>query len=391
MFERIRNIFRYTGVPPSKHALPATHAPESVPATTHEVEATPSDSHPAAPSQHALDAAELSSAQWKAGLLESLQAWEHQINGLCANVEAIQKSGHVPGLMMISEYFDLPVKPDAVASPQLTAELRKRLESLFDVAQHRKLIEQKTATRWASYPRHVEIYVGEFIHARVCYLQGAQKLLDSLPEHMELVSQDIAALRAAESDHNPHAGGARLGSWRTFLKNYAFEKLPGLTPLNFFPAPIARHIRDQFKGEIETASMRYLWALLSLVRSMDQGASQSTSQIGIEFERRLIEEISDHFPGARIETTPVTGDQGADVITIIQGVKIAIQAKKYTGVVGNAAVQEAYSAMGFYDADFGMVVTTSRFTPAAHTLASKLGVELATADDYLRRIRQLLA
>lgn len=101
-------------------------------------------------------------------------------------------------------------------------------------------------------------------------------------------------------------------------------------------------------------------------------------------------EIADKFPAAHIEPTPTTGDQGADVIMVVDGVKIVIQAKKYTGVVGNAAVQEVFAAMQFYDADYAMVVTNSRYTPAAQTLATKIGVELATADDYLRRIQQLL-
>ena len=104
----------------------------------------------------------------------------------------------------------------------------------------------------------------------------------------------------------------------------------------------------------------------------------------------MIAEISEEFPAARIDPTPVTGDQGADVILVIGGVKIVIQAKKYTGVVGNAAVQEVFAAMQFYDADYAMVITNSRYTTAAQTLASKIGVELATSGDYLRRIQQLL-
>lgn len=46
--------------------------------------------------------------------------------------------------------------------------------------------------------------------------------------------------------------------------------------------------------------------------------------------------------------------------------------------------------MQLYDADYAMVVTNSRYTVAAQTLATKIGVELTTAGDYLRRIEQLL-
>lgn len=78
------------------------------------------------------------------------------------------------------------------------------------------------------------------------------------------------------------------------------------------------------------------------------------------------------------------------MILVVDGVKIIIQAKKYTGVVGNAAVQEVVAAMQFCDGDYVMVVTNSRYTRAAQTLATQIGVELATADDYLRKIQQLL-
>jgi HJR/Mrr/RecB family endonuclease len=49
-----------------------------------------------------------------------------------------------------------------------------------------------------------------------------------------------------------------------------------------------------------------------------------------------------------------------------------------------------FAAMQLYDADYAMVVTNSRYTVAAQTLATKIGVELTTAGDYLRRIEQLL-
>jgi restriction system protein len=104
---------------------------------------------------------------------------------------------------------------------------------------------------------------------------------------------------------------------------------------------------------------------------------------GIEFEvwvaKLLKENGYDDVRG-----TPATGDQGADLIAKKDGRTIIIQAKRYQGTVGNKAVQEVISAVGFYNGDEGWVVTSSTFTPSAKALAHKMNVRLIDGHDLER-------
>ena len=72
--------------------------------------------------------------------------------------------------------------------------------------------------------------------------------------------------------------------------------------------------------------------------------------------------------------TPITGDQGGDVLFSFGGRKFVVQCKRYRETVGNKAVQEAHAAKGFYQCEHAWVVASSDFTPSAHKLASALGV-----------------
>ncbi|MFJ8246944.1 restriction endonuclease [Peribacillus asahii] len=90
---------------------------------------------------------------------------------------------------------------------------------------------------------------------------------------------------------------------------------------------------------------------------------------GVEFEYFLVELLQNI--GYRAEVTKTSGDQGVDIIAKKQGKIYAIQAKRYTGSVGNKAVQEVVSGKEFYGADISWVITNSSFTPSAVNLASK--------------------
>jgi restriction system protein len=95
---------------------------------------------------------------------------------------------------------------------------------------------------------------------------------------------------------------------------------------------------------------------------------------GEEFELYL----KAHFErkGYKVATTPMTNDQGADLILSRGAERIAVQAKRYKDKVGNKAIQEIAGALGYYKANKGMVVTNSFFTSSAKALASSNGIEL---------------
>ncbi|MDR3712038.1 MAG: restriction endonuclease [Puia sp.] len=100
---------------------------------------------------------------------------------------------------------------------------------------------------------------------------------------------------------------------------------------------------------------------------------------GYDFEKFLAEVFQ--TAGYDVEGTKLSGDQGADLFATRFGKKIVIQAKNYSGNVGNTAVQEALSAKSFYACDEAMVVTNSYFTKSAIELAKATSVRLIDRPD----------
>lgn len=99
---------------------------------------------------------------------------------------------------------------------------------------------------------------------------------------------------------------------------------------------------------------------------------------GYEFEDFLVNVFQ--TIGFDVKETKRTADQGADLFVSRFGKTMVIQAKNYTGSVGNAAVQQAISAKAFYGCDEAMVVTNSYFTKSANELATTAGVRLVDRD-----------
>jgi restriction system protein len=88
---------------------------------------------------------------------------------------------------------------------------------------------------------------------------------------------------------------------------------------------------------------------------------------GIEFEVYLYHKFK--RLGYKARLTPVTADYGADLVLKKRRTKLVVQAKRYHQDVGIAAVQEVIGSIAYYNADAGMVVTNSFFTPNAMNLA----------------------
>ena len=84
---------------------------------------------------------------------------------------------------------------------------------------------------------------------------------------------------------------------------------------------------------------------------------------GIQFEEFLCQYFNKQ--GYDCSTTKATGDQGIDLIAKKGELTIAIQAKCYSGTVGNHAVMEAFAGMKYYQANRCMVITNSTFSKSA--------------------------
>lgn len=95
---------------------------------------------------------------------------------------------------------------------------------------------------------------------------------------------------------------------------------------------------------------------------------------GVEFEEYLIRILQSNQ--IKAERTKSSGDQGVDIIAYCNYKKIAIQCKRYSGAIGNNAIQEVFAGSKFYDAQESMVVTNSTFTKSAVELAKKCNVRL---------------
>lgn len=116
--------------------------------------------------------------------------------------------------------------------------------------------------------------------------------------------------------------------------------------------------------------------ILVIKRHRLAGASMKKidNMTGEEFEQYL--GILYRRKGYKVEFTPGTMDFGADLILTKGRTKTIVQAKRYRNSVGEAAVQQAIAAMGYYKADQCMVITNSDYTPAARELAKKTEVVL---------------
>ena len=88
-----------------------------------------------------------------------------------------------------------------------------------------------------------------------------------------------------------------------------------------------------------------------------------------------------------VKVTRSSGDYGVDIRAEKDGVTYAIQCKRYTGLVGIKAVQEAYSGKDYYDRMVGAVLTNQYFTKSAVQAARKLKI-LLWDRDYLQSMEQ---
>lgn len=107
-----------------------------------------------------------------------------------------------------------------------------------------------------------------------------------------------------------------------------------------------------------------------------------------DFERWCAKIVSSN--GWKATTTKATGDQGADVVAVKEGMRLVLQCKLYNTPVGNKAVQEAFAAQYHYRANASAVVSNADFTASAIALAATTGVLLLHYSD-LGRLNKLIA
>lgn len=105
---------------------------------------------------------------------------------------------------------------------------------------------------------------------------------------------------------------------------------------------------------------------------------------GRQFEEYLGELFQ--FQGYEVQITQASHDYGADIILRKDGVKSVVQAKRYSTNVGLEAVQQAYSAINYYEATEAWAVTNFYFTDPAKNLAQANQVRLIERDELIEMI-----
>ncbi len=127
-----------------------------------------------------------------------------------------------------------------------------------------------------------------------------------------------------------------------------------------------------FQGVISSYKKRQLKRTLQEIDAMN----------GFEFEE--YSKIFFTSKGFEVSITQKSGDYGADLIAEKDGIKWAIQAKRYSHKVSPKAIQEVVSSKAYYACEKACVITNSYFTKAAQKLAQANGVLLIDRDEWIK-------
>lgn len=108
---------------------------------------------------------------------------------------------------------------------------------------------------------------------------------------------------------------------------------------------------------------------------------------GTEFEDFLYDLFQKM--GYTVHLTRASGDQGIDLIAVKNGVRIGVQAKRYSNSVSNKAVQEVVAGMKYYNLSKTIVITNNYFTKSAIELGITNEVVLWDRDILKEKITEL--
>ena len=108
---------------------------------------------------------------------------------------------------------------------------------------------------------------------------------------------------------------------------------------------------------------------------------------GAEFEI-LVSKLFEKM-GYFTEITKKSGDQGIDIIARNDILSIGIQAKCYSGVVSNNAIQEVVAGLRFHKCDKGMVITNRSLTKSARELAEANNISIWDRDLLTSKLEEL--
>jgi len=113
-----------------------------------------------------------------------------------------------------------------------------------------------------------------------------------------------------------------------------------------------------------------------------------------DFEHLIREIFEKEFneSGGEVKITQASRDGGVDAIAFdpdpLKGGKFVIQAKRYTNVVGVAAVRDLYGTVINEGASRGILVTTSQYGPDAYDFAKDKPITLYDGSNLLHLLKK---
>ena len=113
---------------------------------------------------------------------------------------------------------------------------------------------------------------------------------------------------------------------------------------------------------------------LNLIKNNISKKNNQNYKKGIIFENHCMEILKKN--GWKVKETPITGDQGVDLIASIDNLRICIQCKNHQKAVGNNAVQEISAGKLYWKGTHAVLVSKSGFTKSAQKLARANKVKL---------------
>lgn len=110
-------------------------------------------------------------------------------------------------------------------------------------------------------------------------------------------------------------------------------------------------------------------------KTMEQKVEQLYQLTPREFEE-WTESLFKSLGFQNVVLTPQSGDKGLDLIAEKDGNKIAVQCKKFKGVVGSPVIQAFAGALQTAEIDKGYFITTGSYSVDAEKMAQDLPIEL---------------
>ena len=107
---------------------------------------------------------------------------------------------------------------------------------------------------------------------------------------------------------------------------------------------------------------------------VNQFNSKINHKKGLKFEKFCFQKFRSQ--GWEVKETPVSGDQGVDLIASIGDIRLCIQCKDHQKAIGNKAVQEVYAGKKYWSGTHAILISRSGFTKAAQKLALSSNVIL---------------